>query len=226
MRKGKAAKEAKGTVLKKKKAKGLNDDFLLESESESEEDMMHGKQKDGEDSEDSEEEPEETADEKRIRMAKEYLKSLELDGDDGLGDDDGNDAIAHRLQQDILEEQGTLQRDVAQSFANTSYSASDVRIHRGHRLPPTCLALARDDSIAVTGSKDGSIIRWDVATGAKTTLAKHGSKEAHAGQVLSVALSDDGTFLASGGCDGVVKIWDIRSNSVVEDFRGHRDKVT
>ncbi len=48
----------------------------------------------------------------------------------------------------------------------------------------------------------------------------------HTGHVTSLALSSDGRFLASGGVDKEIKIWDTRTNSYIESFKGHRDVVT
>ena len=39
--------------------------------------------------------------------------------------------------------------------------------------------------------------------------------QAHIGKVLAVGISPDGRLLASGGSDGVAKIWDIESSSLL-----------
>lgn len=226
--KSKKAKGKSSEDVSLKKAVG-GDDFFIASESEEDNDNnLDGEQK-AEDSEDEDEEIEETADEKRIRMAKEYLKSLDLDKEEASEDEALDDPIAHRLQKDILQEQGILQRKVADKFAGGTYSEADTRVLRGHRLSPTCLALSRDDSTAFTGSKDCSIIKWDIETGARSFVSRRTRKEvgdAHTKQVLAVATCDDGSLLASGGADHVIKIWDLRSSELITTFKGHRDTVS
>jgi ribosomal RNA-processing protein 9 len=48
----------------------------------------------------------------------------------------------------------------------------------------------------------------------------------HAGDALSVAVSADGRLLASGGRDGLVRVWDVRERRQVQSFRRHRGAVT
>ena len=48
----------------------------------------------------------------------------------------------------------------------------------------------------------------------------------HLGTVTCMSVSSDGNFLASGGDDKTVRIWDTRSQKLLETFRGHRNGVT
>lgn len=45
-------------------------------------------------------------------------------------------------------------------------------------------------------------------------------------QVLTLAVSGDGRYLASGGRDRLINVWDCRTDNVVETFRGHQDTVS
>ncbi len=47
-------------------------------------------------------------------------------------------------------------------------------MRKGHRLPATAVALAADESFAVTVSKDGSIVKWDLSNMSKTRLYRPG----------------------------------------------------
>lgn len=84
--------------------------------------------------------------------------------------------------------------------------------------------------------QDSSIWKWDVETG-KRTLFNLGSRNngddnngthrhGHKGDILCMSLSSDGVYLATGGKDKTVRIWDTRSNEMVKKFHEHRDVVT
>jgi ribosomal RNA-processing protein 9 len=108
------------------------------------------------------------------------------------------------------------------------------------QLSTTCVALQEDEAKFYTGSKDCSVLQWDVETGTKTTFMGRDGKpygekrEGNGGsrpksrnaEVLAVAVSSDGRYLASGGRDKLVRVWDTRSQRLVESFSGHRDLVS
>lgn len=52
-----------------------------------------------------------------------------------------------------------------------------------------------------------------------------GAEEGHSGHVNSVAFSKDGFWLASGGNDCQVKVWDATSNTMRQTLLGHTKKV-
>lgn len=112
---------------------------------------------------------------------------------------------------------------------------------------------------AWTGSKDCSITWYDVETGKRKKFGgrrrtkadrKRSSASANWGidghweQVLALAVSSDGKYLASGGADqyvaqanalclvadsngiSMVRIWDTRTHSEIDTFKGHRSAVT
>ncbi len=47
----------------------------------------------------------------------------------------------------------------------------------------------------------------------------------HADRVISVAYSPDGKWLASGGYDGVVRVWDADTGKLLRECRGHTSHV-
>ena len=50
--------------------------------------------------------------------------------------------------------------------------------------------------------------------------------KAHTTPVITAAIDRTGTLLATGGADGVVKIWDIRGGYVTHTFRGHAGVIS
>jgi len=45
-------------------------------------------------------------------------------------------------------------------------------------------------------------------------------------QVASLAVSSDGKFLAFGGKDKLVHVWDVRGGTLASSFKGHRDTIS
>jgi len=176
----------------------------------------------------------ETADEKRIRLAKAYLKKLELDKENLTSDEDveDDDVVTYKLQQDVLRERGQYQQRVADKLREAcDLSEVACQTFRGHRLAPTCLALNKSNTKAYTGAKDATLIQWDIESGKRIFVSKGARGQAksvpgHTEQILALALSDDDKFLATGGNDNLIKIWDPRTHACVHSFKGHRDSVT
>ncbi|HSM17993.1 MAG TPA: WD40 repeat domain-containing protein, partial [Gemmatimonadales bacterium] len=71
------------------------------------------------------------------------------------------------------------------------------------------LAYAGDGSSVIASSGDGSVTVWD-ATNYAETLVTH----QHDGPVISIDISPDGRWVASGGEDGVVRVWDRYTGQV------------
>eukprot|EP00571_Detonula_confervacea_P005383 CAMPEP_0172314788 /NCGR_PEP_ID=MMETSP1058-20130122/23336_1 /TAXON_ID=83371 /ORGANISM="Detonula confervacea, Strain CCMP 353" /LENGTH=538 /DNA_ID=CAMNT_0013028735 /DNA_START=94 /DNA_END=1710 /DNA_ORIENTATION=- len=128
----------------------------------------------------------------------------------------------------------------AESYAKSWLDAKYVTYHRGHDLTPTCVSLSQDGHTAYSGAKDGSLIMWNVEEGRKMSCVlpavKHGSNNHdHRNQreILSIATSDDDRYMAVGGRDNCVRIFDIRTlgkssnaSSPITTLEGHKKAVT
>lgn len=180
--------------------------------------------------EDESKSDEETAVEKRLRLAKNYISQLEEEENQKEVDKDiDKDAIAHRLEEEALEEAGRLEKFIANTVVPDQ---SGIKILRGHRLPITCVAISMDSKFIFSGSKDGSIIKWNAITCDKVGRINGKSKsqktkcKGHVGHVLCLAVSSDFMFLASAGHDKVIHIWNADSLTWLHTFKGHRDIIS
>ena len=82
------------------------------------------------------------------------------------------------------------------------------------------VGFSRDGQWVVTGSKEGVLKVWNVASGSCVkTIAGHEGEILHC-----LFIKQDGFFL-SAGSDGAVKLWDIKSGRCVHGFYGHHGKV-
>ena len=238
---------------------GRDDDELDDEDEDSE--------VEGESSEEEESEEEETVDAKRLRLAKDYLDKIEAqdssssdsDGSSAATDSDTDDKVGKRILKERLKKTGLLQTCIAESVSRgirdmkATIEASDsaeklakswldkkyVTYHRGHDLTPTCVALSREGQHAFSGSKDGSLIMWDVEQGRKMTTmlsSKRADNQSMSArndrELLALAASDDGRYLATAGRDKCVRVFDIRTlgntdtASPVTILEGHKKAVT
>ncbi|KAG9313760.1 hypothetical protein JVU11DRAFT_6119 [Chiua virens] len=178
--------------------------------------------------------------EKRLRLAKLYLQSVT----EGLAEGEFDAAevdkelISARLRQDVLEHSGKVHLFIADTYDFASTSRLRCR---GHRFSVTSAIATDDAKFLFTASKDGSINKWDLRTGQKITtfykqrldLKGKGKErinpfdlEGHTDEVLALAVSSNGQYLASAGKDKKVGVWDVEKNQWVKGFGGHKDLVS
>ena len=83
---------------------------------------------------------------------------------------------------------------------------------RGHTQDIRSIQILPSRNCAVTGSSDQTIKIWDLTTGACI-----GTLEGHEGSIHSVAISADGTLIAStGSTDRTVRLWDANSGNCLQ----------
>ncbi|CAB4432448.1 unnamed protein product [Rhizophagus irregularis] len=194
-------------------------------------DMDFDNDNDEEEKSDEDENNMETPTEKRRRLAKQYIESVKKELDEAEFDaaEIDRDLIAERLKKDALEQTGRAHRIIADTF---SFPIEDSNVKSGrHELTVTCVAVAENGQIFYTGSKDASIIKWDLVSGKKLHTFPGGRKEVknfdgHTNHVLSLAISSDGKYLASGGIDKKINIWSVKENKLLKCFTQHKDSIS
>ncbi|KAL0978128.1 hypothetical protein UPYG_G00166510 [Umbra pygmaea] len=177
------------------------------------------------------EELDETPQEKKLRLAKLYLDQLRDEEEEKAEEESfESELIAGRLQDEVLEQKGKLQRMVADLLLPPD--ASEIRLLRGHKLPVTCLVITPDDKHVFSAAKDCSIIKWAVESGKRLhTIAggRKGTQDRHLGHtahILSMSISSDGKYLATGDMNKLIMIWEAATCKHLYKFTGHKGPVS
>ncbi len=94
--------------------------------------------------------------------------------------------------------------------ANTYLSTSNPYLSaylNGHTGAVTAVAFSPHDATLASGSQDGTVILWDVAT--RRILARLSSGHGGSAPIDNVAFSPDGKGLAVGSAAGTLRLWDV-----------------
>jgi WD40 repeat protein len=95
-----------------------------------------------------------------------------------------------------------------------------LQTFEGHTNRVWAVTVLPDGQRALSGSLDGTVKLWDLATGAVLqTFAGH----THA--VTAVTILADGQRAVSGSADCTLKLWDLGSGAVLQTFEGHTQWV-
>ncbi|XP_055934845.1 U3 small nucleolar RNA-interacting protein 2-like [Argiope bruennichi] len=173
---------------------------------------------------------EETEQEKKLRLAKKYIAKIEEEEREKNSLDDTREAVAQRLKEEALEEAGRLLKKKAHEYENVV--PEPAAIFRGHKLSITALAMSTSEKFFFSAAKDCFIIKWSTEEKKKLKAipcVKKGTDETkpgHSGHILSLALSSDDKFLASGCSNNIINIWNPETLEHLKTFKGHKGAIT
>ena len=209
----------------------------------------------GDESEATSEEGENAAD-RRIRLAQRYLDNLREEVDEAGFDaeDVDKDLITARLKEDVDEAKGRQYRLIANTLDYSAATQVTFRMHRTQTTtavavcPPFAYTVSKDKSLIkwqLASPTHSPSINGDDANGANKKLrplrtrpeqlafvrgvkiainapTQHG----HIADILSLAASPDGRYIATGGADKRLIIWSAHDLTPLKTFYSHRDAVT
>jgi ribosomal RNA-processing protein 9 len=145
-------------------------------------------------------------------------------------------------------------RTFRQIASHLSFSEPSHSFFRSDTQSTTSIAV--HPPYAYTVSKDKTLIKWELATPTAPTttetngfstrpprpqrrkpkrvryargvrkIAETGEESGHIGSILSVAVSPSGKFVATGGADNRLVIWDAETLTPMKTFSQHRDSVS
>jgi WD40 repeat-containing protein SMU1 len=117
-----------------------------------------------------------------------------------------------------------------EAFRESIPSKPYSTIKFGMEATPECAIFLPDASGLVTGSSDGLVEIWDPQqrfSKLRLDLSYQEKEDLlwHSTAVISVAVSNDGTLLATGSVDGAVKVWRIDTGKCLREITAHDDAV-
>ena len=123
---------------------------------------------------------------------------------DGVIPSDGftslSDPAGHPITIEAVDTDGNVSRTY---FTLTEISPHHIAILDEHTAGVLSVSFSPDGTILASGSWDGTVKLWNVATRENVATLPHTA------EVLSVSFSTNGEILASGSVDGTVKLWDV-----------------
>ena len=132
------------------------------------------------------------------------------------------DIIAQRLQEDVAESKGKVYKHVASSLSTPSIGKSIY-----HKSPVTCIA--QYGTFLYTACKNGVIRQWNISDMSKSAHIRRVENKkvftGHTDDILSMAISGDGKFLATGGQDKRICVWNTSTMNHLKTFTQHRGPV-
>lgn len=160
--------------------------------------------------------------------------------------------MASRLQSDVLSHSPKIHIFLSDFLSSANTNTYFLPLPN---LPPTAARASPETPYLYTSSKSGALSKYSLHTGEllahwprlarPTKEEKKGKGKAagkatggwsvegrdlkgHTGEVLDLAVSEDGKWVATAGREGVVGCWDVEGETGkwVRGLRGHRDAVT
>lgn len=184
---------------------------------------------------------------KRIRLAEQYLANTQKE----VLDDGGFDAaevdqdnlrrrMGERLKEDTAESRGKVYRWIADGL---EWGRATRKTLRCQSVQKSLTGVSMQGKCAYGVSKDLHLVKWElpdsdaavnikrVSGKAKVVAKTRGNSKAihaqsHHKPILCVAASGDGKFVATGGADKKLIIWDAKTLKPLQMFTQHRDSVT
>lgn len=197
----------------------------------------------------------ETAAERRLRLAEQYLenKKQEIDEYGYDAEDIDRDLLAERLQEDVAESKGRMYRKLAAELdfgtANSSWAKwNGETVTSVATCAPWAYTVDKNLGLAKWRIQELPENQWLPKKGKKKlrkakpppkrkpeqilyvrgdkSKAKETSYQGHTDTILAVAASQDGKFVVTGGKDRKIIVWDTATFKPLRVFSHHRDAVT
>lgn len=181
----------------------------------------------------------ETAQEKKLRLAKVYLEEIareerqRLESKEELNQHE--DVIANRLKEDYLKQVGKLKSAVAHKYIGADSNNVKILKCKEHKNCITAICISSECKYLFSGSKCGSVVKWSFNDFKKVNSIPFSKQhivsavneiKGHGRRIMSIAVSSDCKFLAVGDESKDIQIWDAETLKHISTLSNHRNAVT
>ena len=130
----------------------------------------------------------ETAQDKKIRLAKSYIKQIQLESGNN------EDYVSQQFKQDYLKSIGRSLNSFGDQFVSCDV---DHLTHLKTVSTVTCMCLTNDNQFLLTGSKKCMLTKWSLKTGKIESVKKFqkNDTDCHQKQINCIAISYDDQFI-------------------------------
>ena len=237
------SKRTKAGASRSKKDKAGKDDSEVSGSDED----LDDPQADGHESSSEDE----TAAERRLRLAEQYLEKIKGETQDAneIGfdaEDIDRDLIAERLKKDNDETKGRMCKFIASDYDFKAAVKTNFRLKHSHMngvaiCPPYVYTVSKDTTITKWELPPPSDLRRKANSSQRPvrrrpvklleargdrSKAKDKDYSYHLAPILAVAASSTGKFLATGSLDKKIIVYDTATLNPLRVFTQHRDAVT
>lgn len=239
---------------KRSKARESRDDSISGSDDEDDDaPKPRLEETEGLSSEDEEEHAGEDPAARRLRLAEQYLANTHKEVLDEVGFDAKDvDAenlrrrMGDRLKEDTAESKGKLYRWIAEEVDWSRAVQRTATVDRGNK---SITGVAMQGKYVYAVSKELFLTKWEMSLAPPTPEGEKRSDRArsapkrvvyvrgnrrqkdnrdyqgHHREILCIAASEDGKFVATGGADNKLIVWDAATLKPLKVFPQHRDSV-
>jgi WD40 repeat protein len=157
----------------------------------------------------------ENFEEKRIRLAKTFLKKLD-------NKDSENSSKLSEEENDLLEKfTHSNQYKKISFYENKNFSPSEKIFLKGHKSTITDLDISNDSNLILTSSKDCCGILFDITTEKKKSILKFANKPLN-----SCIFTHDNKTAFFGCKDRNIYHIDLISENIIQKIKAHNESVT
>ncbi|XP_053674164.1 U3 small nucleolar RNA-interacting protein 2 [Anopheles nili] len=166
----------------------------------------------------------ETTQDKRIRLAKQYLRQVqeeEQERDEYEDETQLASGMARTLKESYLSAAGKSHRTLGSKYTGFDLENATSLHWKKQRFSMTCCILSADNDYLYVGCKSGLVVRWDLKTKQRTAYF-----QAKSSVIQSLAVSHDMKYLVVADGTEEIKILDGTSLTQVNTLKGHSNTVT